>query len=80
MTARPQPPRRYLDADLQAAYAVGFEQEYEHDSFALLNRFSGLQGELLAAALFGAADVLIELAERQPDGAADRRLWEVSEP
>lgn len=68
MTGRPQPPRRYLDAPEQNVYELGWRQMYAHDSFALLDRFSDLEGELLAAALFGAGDALAELAEQQLAG------------
>jgi hypothetical protein len=65
----PTPPRRYLDIPEQSAYESGFWQMWKHDSFQLLDRFSDLDGERLAAVLFGAADALIELAERQLDDA-----------
>lgn len=75
MTNRPQPPGRYLDPDLQAAYAAGWAQQYSHDSFAFLERFSDLRGERLAAALVGAADALCELAEQQLDGVRFAAEW-----
>jgi hypothetical protein len=69
------------DAELQAAYEAGFHQEYDHDSFALLDRIeTAVDGEpddacrceLRAAWLEGAAEALLELADRQRDNAA---LW-----
>ena len=75
MTGRPEPPRRYLDEPEQAAYAAGWAQMYDHDSFAFLDRFN-LEGERLAAALLGASDALAELAEQRLEGARFAAEWE----
>lgn len=62
---------RYTRPELQAAYEAGFAQEHDHDSFALLDRFSHLLDEApssaegaerMAAMLQGAADALHALA------------------
>ena len=68
MTDRLRPPRRYLDEPEQAAFEAGWSQMLDHDSSAFLERFADLDGEQLAAALFGASDALCELAEQQQDG------------
>lgn len=82
MTHQPQP-ARYKRAELQDAYAAGFRQEYDHDSFVLLDRFSwildetpGAAGtERMAAMLEGAADALRALAKaRRDDLPGLRRL------
>lgn len=75
---------RYKRPELQAAYEDGFRQEYDHDSFVLLDRFSwvledapsGADGaERMAAVLEGAADALRELArQRRQDLPALRAL------
>ena len=79
MTDRPAPERRYLDADLQTAYEAGWHQEYDHESFQLRDRIEiavddvhdeATRCEHRAAMLEGAADALLELAERQHEGAA----------
>ena len=84
---RPQPLRRYLDADLQTAYQAGWHQEYDHESFQLLDRIETAVGDMhddatrsehRAAWLEGAADALLELAERQHEGAAFARALEES--
>lgn len=88
MTDRPTPMRRYLEADLQTAYEAGFAQEYDHDSFALLDRIEVAVDDVAdevsrcehrAAWLEGAADALLELAERQHDGAAFARAFDGSD-
>jgi hypothetical protein len=49
---KPAPkPERFKRSELQEAYQAGFEQEYDHDSFVLLDRF----GWLLDDAGFSAA-------------------------
>jgi hypothetical protein len=62
---------RYKRPELQEAYESGFAQEYDHDSFTLLDRFSHLLDEApssaegaerMAAMLEGAADPLHGLA------------------
>jgi hypothetical protein len=73
----PQPSAtRYERPELQAAYEDGFRQEYDHDSFVLLDRFawiledtpSGADGaERMAAVLEGAADALRTLAKQRRD-------------
>jgi hypothetical protein len=56
---------RYKRPELQETYESGFAQEYDHDSFTLLDRFSHLLDEApssaegaerMAAMLEGAAD------------------------
>lgn len=40
---KPQPdPERFKRPELQEAYEMGFHQEFDHDSFALLDRFAWL--------------------------------------
>jgi len=83
MTYEPQV-GRYKRAELQQAYEDGFRQEYDHDSFVLLDRFSwmldeaptGADGtERMAAMLEGAADALRALAKaRREDLPTLRRL------
>ena len=76
---RPEPARRYLDEPEQHAYETGWRQMYDHDSFRTLDwievAVDGVQGEAArcrrrAAMLEGAADALLELADRQHEGAA----------
>jgi hypothetical protein len=69
---KPQPkPDRFKRGELQEAYEHGYHQEYDHDSFALLDRFgwlldeaasSAAGAERIAAMLDGAADALHALA------------------
>lgn len=69
---RPEPnPGRFKRPELQQAYELGWRQEYDHESFALLARFSwlfddagsqALGAERIAAMLDGAADALHALA------------------
>ena len=84
---KPQPTAdRYKRPELQAAYESGFAQEYDHDSFGLLDRFSHLLDEApnsaegaerMAAMLEGAADALHALArQRREDLPALRALDE----
>lgn len=82
---RPTPERRYLEPNLQQAFELGFDQEYDHDSFVLLDRIEIAVGgepddatrcELRAAWLEGAAAALVELAERQYQGAAFARAFD----
>lgn len=89
MTGRPQPERRYRDDERQRAYELGFDQEYEHDSFALLDRIEvavdaelddARRCEFRAAWLEGAAAALVELARRQREGAEFARAWEEAPP
>jgi len=88
MTGRPSPDRRYQDDDRQHAYETGWHQEYEHDSFTLLDRIEqavdhehddAKRCELRAAMLEGAADALLTLADAQHEGAAFARAWTQSE-
>jgi hypothetical protein len=81
-------PRRYARPELQEAYERGFEQEYDHDSFALLDRFawmldeadsSAAGAERMAAMLEGAADALRALARQRRDGLATLRLLDEAE-
>jgi hypothetical protein len=81
------PDRRYRDGDLQAAYEQGWHQEYDHSSFELLERAEGVLDDVpdeaercrrRAAWLEGAADALLELADRQHEGAAIAQAWEAS--
>ena len=81
----PEPLRRYLEPDLQAAYQAGWHQEYDHESFGLLDRIEtavdeqhdeATRSEHRAAWLEGAADALLELADRQHEGAAVARALE----
>lgn len=74
---KPEPqPDRFERPELQAVYESGFAQEYDHDSFALLDRFSHLLDEApssaegaerMAAMLDGAADALHALAQQRRD-------------
>jgi hypothetical protein len=82
MTGRPQPERRYLDEPEQRAYEQGWHQMYDHDSFRTLDWIEVAIGDIAdqaercrrrAAMLEGAADALLELADRQHDSAV---LWE----
>jgi hypothetical protein len=87
LIGRPQPdPARFARGELQVAYELGFEQEYEHDSFVLLDRLaiafddagSAVEAaERVAAALDGAADALHALARRR---RADLELLRALEP
>jgi hypothetical protein len=81
VTDRPQPGRHYQD-ERQAAFEAGFQQCYDHDSFRMLDwievAVDGVVDEAercrwRAAMLEGAADALLELADRQHGAAA---LWE----
>lgn len=84
--SRPQPAvDRYKRAELQAAYEDGFRQEYDHDSFTLLDRFSWLLddaptsadgAERMAAMLEGAADALRALAKQRRDDLPHLRSLE----
>jgi hypothetical protein len=75
---------RFARVELQEAYEDGFDQEYDHDSFVLLDRFAWmldeadsavLGAERIAAMLDGAADALHALARaRRNDLPALRRL------
>jgi hypothetical protein len=68
---------------LQSAYEQGFAQEYDHDSFALLDRIEGAidgigddltRWQHREAWLRGAADALIVLANAQASsGRAARK-------
>jgi hypothetical protein len=69
-------PDRFKRPELQDAYEAGFDQEYDHDSFALLDRFgwlledadsSAAGAERMAAMLEGAADALHALARARRD-------------
>jgi hypothetical protein len=84
MTSRQQPERRYQDEALQTAYALGWRQEYDHDSFRVLDWIEVAvdhvadQAErcrLRAAMLEGAASALEEPADRQHEGAAFAAEW-----
>lgn len=87
---RPVPnPDRFKRPELQHAYEQGFRQEYEHESFALLDRFgwlldsaSGLAvgAELTAAMLDGAADALHALARQRRADLRTLRLMDGEEP
>ena len=69
---KPQPnPNRFSIPELQQAYEHGFNQEYDHDSFTLLDRFQWLaddaeseegRGHLISAMLEGASAALDALA------------------
>jgi hypothetical protein len=69
---KPTPkPDRFKRRELQDSYEHGFEQEYDHDAFVLLDRFAwmldhprdaALGAECTAAMLEGAADALHALA------------------
>jgi hypothetical protein len=75
--SRPEPRAgRFERGELQEAYELGYRQEYEHDSFALLDRFewmldqapsAALGAERMAAMLVGAADALRALARARRD-------------
>jgi len=61
---------------------LGYRQCYDHDSFAMLDwieqavddvRDDATRSELRAAMLEGAAEALLEFAERQHEGAAFAR-------
>jgi len=75
---KPQPdPERFKRLELQHAYEQGYHQEYDHDSFALLDRFgwlldeagsSAAGAERMAAMLDGAADALRALARERREG------------
>lgn len=76
MTPEPKPDR-FKRPELQEAYEMGFHQEYDHDSFGLLDRFGwlfddagsqALGAERMAAMLDGAADALHELARQRREG------------
>jgi hypothetical protein len=76
--SRPGPTAdRYKRPGLQRAYEAGFQQEYDHDSFALLDRFGWLfdeapgqadGAERMAAMLEGAAGALRGLARERRAG------------
>ncbi|HWF25202.1 MAG TPA: hypothetical protein VG275_07135 [Solirubrobacteraceae bacterium] len=82
-------PKRFIRPDLQSAYEDGFRQEYGHDSFALLERFSHLHEdapsaaagcERMAAMLEGAADALRSLAQAQRDAVPLHRAIDREDP
>jgi hypothetical protein len=86
---RPTAAQLYQADDLQAAYESGFQQMYDHDSFAFIDRLDAMvdslredeldreETELRAAALEGAADALHALAARTWEAApVNRRLSE----
>ena len=85
MTPEPQA-GRYKRPELQAAYEDGFAQEYDHDSFVLLDRFSwmlddtpGADGvERIAAMLEGAADALRALAKARRDDLPTLRRFDAA--
>ncbi len=67
---------RFKRPELQMVYEAGFHQQYDHDSFVLLDRFSYLLEEAassadgaehMAAMLEGAADALHALAKQRLD-------------
>jgi hypothetical protein len=69
-------PDRFARVELQQAYECGFDQQYGHDSFVLLDRFAWmlddaksvvLGAERIAAMLDGAADALHALARARRD-------------
>jgi hypothetical protein len=73
---KPAPdPDRFERRELQQAYEDGFDQEYDYDSFVLLDRFAWmldgvsapLGAERRAAMLDGAADALRALARVRRD-------------
>jgi hypothetical protein len=74
---RPAPdPDRFARRELQEAYEAGFDQQYDYDSFVLLERFAWmlddaktavLGAERIAAMLDGAADALHALARVRRD-------------
>jgi hypothetical protein len=77
--------RRYLDEPEQRAYEAGFRQMYDYDSFRTLEwievAVDDVHGEAercrrRAAMLEGAADALLELADRQHEGAVFARALE----
>lgn len=79
---------RYLDGPEQAAYATGWHQMYDHDSFRTLDWIEVAVDEVVgeagrcrprAAMLEGAAAALVELARRQREGAEFARAWEGDE-
>jgi hypothetical protein len=82
--AQPKPDRsRFARPELQEAYEDGFDQQYDYDSFVLLDRFAWLHDadtpalgtERIAAMLDGAADALHALARsRRADVPALRTL------
>ena len=81
MTGRPTVERRYEDDDRQRAYETGWRQQWDHDSFRTLDWIEhavdhehdeARRCELRAAMLEGCADALLELADRQMEGAV---LW-----
>jgi hypothetical protein len=76
---------RFKRRELQEAYELGYRQEYEHDSFALLSRFEWmldqaptvtLGAERLAAMLDGAADALHTLARDRCDDLPALRAFD----
>lgn len=84
---RPQPRAgRYKRPELQSAYENGFTQEYDHDSFMLLQRFSwildetpGADGvERIAAMLEGAADALHALAKARREDLPTLRRFDAA--
>lgn len=79
MTGRPTSERRYLDDPEKHAYEQGFAQIYDHDSFHTLEWIEAAVDGVhdvaercrrRGAMLEGCADALLELAERQHEGAA----------
>lgn len=57
MTHKPAPkPDRYKTQALQDAYESGWHQEYDHDSFTLLNRFEWLYDQAAQQARAAGAD------------------------
>ena len=85
MTSQPTTDR-YKRPELQEAYEDGFRQEYDHDSFVLLDRFSwllddapGAPGvERMAAMLEGAADALRALAKSRRDDLPTLRRFDAA--
>ena len=89
MIGRPEPPRRYLDEPNQAACEAGFAQMYDHDSFRTLDWIEVAVDDVVgeaercrrrAAMLEGCADALLELADRQLEGARFAAEWEAPAP
>lgn len=87
MTERPTPERRYHDDERQVAYESGWRQMYDHDSFRTLDWIEvavehapdeSTRCELRAAMLEGCADALLELADRQHEGAVFARACEAT--
>ena len=79
MTDRPQPPRRYI-VELETeddAYEAGREHMLQEGSGEFYQGFPDLPARRMAAALYGAAAGLQELADQQLDGV--RRLDELDD-